>query len=45
MAFCGAVGSFLIPGAHLRGASRRQALYPRGSRQNPRRPHYHRNRG
>jgi hypothetical protein len=45
MAFCGDVGSFLIPGAHLRGALRRQSLYPRGSRQNPRRPHNHRNRG
>ena len=45
MAFCGDVGSFLIPGAHLRGASRRQSLSPRGSRHNPRRPHDHRNRG
>src|SRR6266850_2362142 len=34
MAFGGDVGSFLIPGAHLRGASRRQSLYPRGSRHN-----------
>ena len=31
MAFLGGASGFVIPGAHLRGASRRQSLYPRGS--------------
>ena len=31
MAFLGGVDAFVIPGARLRGASRRQSFYPRGS--------------
>jgi hypothetical protein len=31
MAFFGGVGGFVMPRARLRGASRRQSFYPRGS--------------
>ncbi len=35
MAFFGGMGGFVIRGARLRGASRRQSFYPRGSSSSP----------